>query len=116
MVNGLISTAEEGQQIKEWICKKMSQPAISQWFDKKWSVFNECTILSRDESGQLMEIRPDRVMTDFQNTIVIDYKFGKPHHHHREQVQVYMQNLHEMGHKNIKGYIWYVLTDQIIQL
>lgn len=116
MVNGLIGTAEEGQQIKEWICKKMSQPAISQWFDKKWSVFNECTILSRDESGQLMEIRPDRVMTDYQNTIVIDYKFGKPNHHHRKQVQVYMQNLQEMGHKNIKGYIWYVLTDQIIQL
>ena len=74
-------------------------------------------ILTKDDKeGPVVERRPDRVITDGKETIVIDYKFGKPLNEHKKQVNQYMQLLKQMGHKNVKGYLWYVPTKQIVNV
>ena len=52
--------------------------------------------------------RPDRVMTDGERTIVVDYKFGTPRADHVKQIGEYMRLLDDMGYMKIKGCLWYV--------
>ena len=52
-------------------------------------------------------------MTDGQQWVVVDFKFGHPCADHHDQVREYMQLLQSMGHNNIHGYLWYVYANQI---
>jgi hypothetical protein len=45
----------------------------------------------------------------------VDFKFGKPIEEHLKQVREYMDLLMQMGHKQVKGYLWYVYTNRIIK-
>ena len=76
------------------ITKRLADPRVAEWFSKRWTLYNECTILL--PNGE--ERRPDRVMTDVHETIVIDFKFGKQREEYHEQVREYMNLLSEMGH------------------
>ena len=76
---------------------------VRQWFNPHWKVFNECSIIT--ESG---EYRPDRVITDEKQTIVIDFKFGSPHQGYESQVRRYMQLLAKMGYPQVQGFLWYI--------
>ena len=94
------------------INKCLDNPVASEWFSGRWRTYRECTILETID-GKMKEHRPDRVMTDGNSTIVVDYKFGTPKSDHMEQVRRYMRLLDDMGHLNIKGYLWYVDRDEI---
>jgi ATP-dependent exoDNAse (exonuclease V) beta subunit len=86
------------------------------WFSDKWTLFNECTILSQ-ENGILKERRPDRVMTDGTKWIVVDFKFATPKPEHKTQVREYMTLLHQMHpNQTIMGYLWYVYPNKIIEV
>lgn len=97
-------TAEE---LRAELSDKFRNPMVQEWFSDKWTVFNECNIM-HIENGRIVEDRPDRVITDGQHTIVIDYKFGKRNKAYAKQVQRYMERMREMSYPDIKGYIWYV--------
>ncbi|MBO4827407.1 MAG: UvrD-helicase domain-containing protein [Prevotella sp.] len=102
------------QQMHDMLRKRLAHPQVAEWFSNKWQLFNECAILSVDEdSGAVVERRPDRVMTDGNRMIVVDFKFGKPIDDHKTQVQRYMHLLRQMGHQNVEGYLWYVYTNKI---
>ncbi len=93
---------------------RLSDKKISDWFDRRWNVFNECSILSYDNAtGKVCERRPDRVITDGNETKVIDFKFGKPRDEYKQQVQQYIHLLESMGYNNVKGYLWYVYSNEI---
>ena len=64
-------------------------------------------------SNELVERRPDRVMTDGDELVVVDFKFGKMHPEYFDQVRMYMYLLQKMGHKNVKGYLWFVKNNKI---
>ena len=101
-------------KVKTMLQKRFDNPTVKDWFSDRWDLHNECSILRYDPiAGKLMERRPDRVMTDGQEMIVVDFKFGTPKEEHRRQVSEYMQLLREMGHTNVKGYLWYVYTNKI---
>ena len=68
------------------------------------------------EEGEVKERRPDRVMTDGNEWIVVDFKFGAPKPEYHDQVREYMQLLASMGHQNIKGYLWYVYRNEILKI
>ena len=55
-------------------------------------------------------------MTDGKQHIIVDFKFGAPHPSHALQVRRYMNLLAEMGNTNIKGYLWYVIRDEIQEI
>ena len=94
------------------IKKRLSDPRVTEWFSPGWTLFNECTILTT-EDGQVKERRPDRVMTDGQRWVVVDFKFGSPKPDYPDQVREYMSLLASMGHQNITGYLWYVYSNKI---
>ena len=100
------------ERISTMLRKRLSDPRVASWFSSRWTLFNECTILSV-ENGEVKEHRPDRVMTDGNEWIVVDFKFGHPDPEYHQQVRGYMDLLSSMGHQNVKGYLWYVYSNKI---
>jgi hypothetical protein len=100
------------QRIEGMIRKRLENPRVAEWFSPKWRLYNECTILLPD--GQ--ERRPDRVMTDGECTLVIDFKFGHERSEYHDQVREYMDLLRRMGHRHVQGYLWFVYSNQIINV
>ena len=103
------------ERITEMLKKRLEHPRVHDWFSDRWTLFNECTILSV-EDGQLHERRPDRVMTDGKEWIIVDFKFGAPHPEYHDQVREYMHLLASMGHQHISGYLWYVYSNRIEEI
>lgn len=100
------------EKIEDMIHKRLNDPRVSQWFSSEWSLYNECTILL--PNGE--ERRPDRVMTNGNKTIVVDFKFGRPRDEYQEQIREYMNLLRQMGHQEVTGYLWFVYSNQIIEV
>ena len=99
-------------QIRDMIRKRMTDTRVTEWFSPKWTLYNECTILL--PNGE--ERRPDRVMTDGTNTVVIDFKFGREREEYRQQVLEYMNLLSQMGHQHVTGFLWFVYSNHIIEV
>lgn len=105
------------EKLKQMLSNRLKDKKVSEWFSDKWTILNECTILKYDEQEKrVVEHRPDRVMTDGNEVVVIDFKFGRPNTDHQNQVHRYISLLTDMGYKNIKGYLWYVYSNKIIDL
>ena len=79
-------------------------------------MFNECSILYRSDDGTVSRIRPDRVMSDGKHVIIVDFKFARERDEHHKQVRGYMQQLHQMGKTEVKGYLWYVYENRISEV
>lgn len=111
---------EEGltsSQVTTMLRKRLADPHVADWFSPRWRLFNECTILSRNpDTGTVCERRPDRVMTDGESVVVVDFKFGRERSEYVTQVQEYMDLLTAMGYKNIKGFLWFVYSNKIVQV
>lgn len=114
--SGVLTDEKEYASLRRLIGERMSQPQVAGWFDGSWELFNECSILSRDVDGRLLVRRPDRVMVRPDETVVVDFKFGKPAREHIEQVVCYMQLLRQMGRPAVKGYLWYVYSGQVVEV
>ena len=106
------------QSLLDLLRRRLNSPQVASWFEPgRWQLFNECTILSNDpQTGRIVERRPDRVMTDGHETIVVDFKFGREREEYHEQVRQYMQLLTTMGHQRVRGYLWLVYTNKIIEV
>jgi ATP-dependent exoDNAse (exonuclease V) beta subunit len=100
------------EKVSSMLRKRLQNPRVADWFSGRWTLFNECSILSV-ENGDVIERRPDRVMTDGKEWVVVDFKFGNPKDEYLNQVREYMQLLADMGHTNIKGYLWFVYSNMI---
>ncbi|MEG1838293.1 MAG: UvrD-helicase domain-containing protein [Bacteroidaceae bacterium] len=109
---GIINSQAERQKIEELTQKVFSNPTISEWYAGNYQLFNECAIIYK-ENGKLETRRPDRVMMNEKEVIVVDFKFGKENDKYKKQVQGYIDLLSSMGYKNIKGYLWYVYENKI---
>ncbi len=99
-------------KLTDMLRKRLEDKRVKNWFSKHWQLFNECSILTFSD-GMMKERRPDRVMTDGQETHVVDFKFGKPHDDYHDQVREYMQLLRSMGLPQVKGWLWYVYSNKI---
>lgn len=111
--NGIIATGEERSKIARIVRRALEHPQAAEWFSGKYQLYNECTILYSDAEGKVKSIRPDRVMSDGERMIVVDFKFARPNQKHEEQVQNYMEQLRLMGHSQVEGYLWYVYEGRV---
>lgn len=111
-LEGIITTDSDKENIKKLLHRALNNPTAASWFDGTYTVINECSILYRD--GTQKVCRPDRVMINGDQAIVVDFKFGKEMPAHITQVQMYMRNLALMGYRNVKGYLWYVYKNSIV--
>ncbi len=106
------------EKITAMLRKRLEHPKVAEWFSDKWTLFNECTILTRVD-GQLVERRPDRVMTDGHQWIIVDFKFGSPKPEHESQVREYMSLIREMHSSEdiiVNGYLWYIYSNKVLTL
>jgi hypothetical protein len=104
------------EKIIGFLRKRLESPHIAKWFSPRWQLYNECSIMRIDDEGHLVERRPDRVMTDGGETHVVDFKFGRPHPDYLQQVQEYMQLLIKMGMPQVRGWLWYVYSNKILEV
>lgn len=100
------------EKIINLLHKRLDSEQTLDWFSGRWTLFNECTILTI-EDGIVKKRRPDRVMTDGHETHVVDFKFGNPKTEYHQQVREYVQLLQEMGMPHVKGWLWYVYSNKI---
>ena len=101
-------------RLAKMLRERLTNSKVAEWFSPRWQLFNECTILKRDTvTGEVVERRPDRVMTDGKIVIVVDFKFGSPKPEYHEQVREYVNLLADMGYNDIRGYLWYVYSNKI---
>lgn len=70
-------------------------------------VYNEVSLMDSDGSIS----RPDRVVDDGENVLIIDYKFGAERKSYRDQIERYKSLYEAMGRKNVKAELWYVDRD-----
>ena len=113
--DGLIDTATQ-HEIERIVHRALTLPLAADWFSGKYELFNECTILYRDEAGTVHRMRPDRVMTDGERFIIVDFKFARERDEHHDQVKAYIQQLHHMGHTHVEGYLWYVYENRVSEV
>lgn len=111
--DGLLESEKKAEKLKQDIRRHIdATPGAADWFSGKYRLFNESAIVFR---GMVHNRRPDRVMIspDGQATVV-DFKFGREVEDYMHQVQEYMDLLRKMGYTQVKGYLWYVYTNKII--
>nr|WP_321452099.1 UvrD-helicase domain-containing protein [uncultured Carboxylicivirga sp.] len=110
ILNGQLKTSEKNE-IMKFITDKINQPLVKEWFNAENTIINEGDILT--STGLY---RPDRVVVRNNEAIVIDYKFGEIRNEkYRPQVNRYKKLLSQMGYKNVKGYIWYLGKEDLVE-
>ncbi len=109
---GKISPEEKPELIAK-IKKTFENNQIKNWFSNKWIVKTEAEIILTNGKTA----RPDRVISNHEKSIVIDYKFGEQEEEkHHQQVKGYMDLLKQMENKEVEGYLWYVDMNLIRQV
>jgi ATP-dependent helicase/nuclease subunit A len=102
--------AEEVVPLAGEIKKLISDKRIAHWYSGSRKVRNETGILLKTGKTR----RPDRVMISEGEVVVADYKFGEHNQPgYAGQVRRYMKELKNMGYKNVKGFVWYVLSGEL---
>ncbi len=103
---GMISSEEEKQELIRYAETKINEH--SEWFADGLKIYNECSILSKDEDTQKVKVsRPDRVIQDGNKMIIIDFKTGKRLKKHQKQVDQYASLLQQMGYET-ETHLWYL--------
>lgn len=110
---GVLPEEIDVEKMRAWILRRLEAHGPASWFDGSWKLFNERDILSRNSDGTLAVHRPDRVMVRGRETVVVDFKFGRRRDRYVGQVRDYCNLLRNMGHTNVRGYLWFVYTGEI---
>ena len=87
----------------------LQHPGAAEWFDGNWTVMNEKLLLTRGQT-----YRPDRMMIRGREAVIVDFKSGAlKKSSHSDQVRRYCQTLKDSGIAAVKGYLWYLQTNEI---
>ncbi len=98
--------------LKKDINQLISQPETSDWFNSHHKVKTECAILT-----PLGTYRPDRVVFTDEEIHIIDYKFGTHEEpKYEKQVLQYVNHIKQMEKLKVKGFIWYVSLNKIVDV
>lgn len=95
---------------RTFITKVIEDPKIADWFDEKWKVDTEVTVLL--PNGEFKRI--DRINRSAKENLVIDFKTGSPRSKDKAQVKEYIQLLNEMGFTNVTGQLVYLTDMEVV--
>ena len=102
----------DADRLKTLIREKIESMELIDWYQEGSEILNERDIFEEGET-----FRPDRVMINDGNAIVLDYKFGDEENQgHIRQVRKYMRLLNQMNYRSVKGYLWYVMQNDLIEV
>jgi hypothetical protein len=102
---GLLAPSQQ-QHVREMLKAIVEQPLLEGWSNGSFQRLSEREIINRNREIR----RPDLVVYNREETIVIDFKFTgerTSHPRYEKQVQEYIALLGATGFKNIKGYLLY---------
>lgn len=94
------------------------KPAIDSVKDRGWFCGDRTRILDEREillasSGR----RADRVVLKEDGSVdIVDYKFGAENDKYLKQVAFYVSLYRRMGYKTVRGYIWYLEQQKIVEV
>lgn len=123
---GTILEAEEAQNKVTELIDEISE-THPEWFSSEWDVLNERAILYMKTDTPL-SLRPDRVIVNGDNAIIIDYKTAQgtvkklpdgtcsAPEKNVEQIQRYVSTLQQIGYRNIQAYLWYILDNTTVRV
>jgi len=101
---------------REVLIGKLSEvvlhPEVSSFFKPGLSVKKEAEIIL--SNGDLL--RPDRVVIDRDQAIVIDFKTGMKKTEHHVQITSYKNQLTEMGYHQVRAVLIYVDPVEVVEL
>ncbi|MFC4212190.1 UvrD-helicase domain-containing protein [Pedobacter lithocola] len=109
VLQGIIKE-EEKQKLIDSALEVLNHPELKEILEKATESITEKNII--DASGKLH--RPDRVLINADEVIILDYKFTlEESNKHIEQVDKYRNLLAEIGFKNIKTYLFYAVKGKL---
>jgi len=103
LLSGTLSLQEE-KQIRKMLNEVVFHPELARYFDVAVTVKNEPEILEMQGEAS----RPDRVVFDGDEVVVIDYKTGRKSRTHHQQIERYGCLLQEMGYQNVRKLLVYL--------
>jgi ATP-dependent exoDNAse (exonuclease V) beta subunit len=83
---------------------------ITSWFDSQWKVDVEVPIVL--PGGDVKRL--DRINTNSEETIIIDYKTGDPRSKDQKQVAEYIKLMLQMGRTNVSGRLIYLQDLKVV--
>ncbi len=101
------------KKVESILKSRFNNPQVKDWFSGRWQTFNEQSIIAIDNEGMLFKRRPDRVMYDDGEVVVVDFKFGHEREEHHRQVAEYVQLLRDMGYPRVSGFLWFVYENRV---
>lgn len=101
-----LTDAQEGKTLAELLRQLVHLPELASSFSGNGKIRRETELLLPDGK----RLRPDRVIENSQETIIIDYKTGEPNERYKKQLNGYADVLVQMGYTNIKKKIVYTET------
>jgi ATP-dependent helicase/nuclease subunit A len=101
---------QEHEELKSAVLEVLNHPELKAILNKATQSITEKSII--DSKGKLH--RPDRVLINNDEVIVLDYKFTlEESDKHIEQVDNYKNLLLAMGYTNVKTYLFYAVNGRL---
>ncbi len=103
-------TREESESLKIILENILGLPSLSPHFQKGLIIKNEAEIVT--SGGELY--RPDRVVLNGKNAVIIDYKTGEERKKHKEQIIGYSDLLGQMGYLVKERLLVYIEEEKVV--
>lgn len=108
-----IFTPSEKSAILHEVNQIWQHQQINKWLTGNFKIWNESAIITA--KGETL--RPDKVFTSEEETIVLDFKFTQSEAlSHQKQVKQYVKTLEELGYKNVKGFLFYAKSNDLVEV
>ncbi len=96
--------------------KILNHPLLSEYFTDKYKILNERALLIPSENIFHIK-RPDKILIQGIQSIILDYKTGEKHAKHIRQINNYAEILETSGYEIQKKYLVYINHDiQVVQV
>lgn len=103
-------TAGQKEEMKSILEEMLALAEPYHWFDGTYEVMNEQPLFFKDDNGECKQKRPDRIMMNEKECIVVDYKFSENRNSFRiyaEQLREYGRLLSEITERKTRLYLWF---------
>lgn len=104
--------AEVGAEVAQQLTDLFSHPKLQVWYSDVYQSFAEQGIILPG-GGQR---RPDRILLNEQEVIVLDFKTGEKKESHLIQIREYMALIRGITGREVKGFICYLEPTEIIEV
>jgi ATP-dependent exoDNAse (exonuclease V) beta subunit len=105
-LSGIIDE-HEANRIQQLIEDVVNHKELKAYFNTDVMIKNETEIITL-KNGNRTILRPDRVVIQDDELIVIDYKTGERNIMHIEQISAYAEYFNQLGYENVKKMLVYL--------